>query len=93
MEDLSTSGDEMSTLEINVMADKLQECLSRFPRIQILKAQQIESLEALLAADRVWKEPYIPSLLPGKTLFEPESECSFDFTAQQYRERTSQRIG
>ena len=31
------------------MADKLQECLSRFPKIQILKAQQIEALEALLA--------------------------------------------
>ena len=38
----------MSTLEINVMADKLQECLFQFLRIQTLKAEQIEALEALL---------------------------------------------
>ena len=37
----------LSTPEIIVMADMLQECLSRFPRIQSLKAEKMEVLEAL----------------------------------------------
>ena len=49
IDDLSTSSNELSTPELNVMADTLQKCLSRFPRNQSLKPEQIEVLEAVIA--------------------------------------------
>ena len=94
IENLSTSGDEMSTLEMNVMADKLQECLCRFSRIQI------EALEAVLAGCDVlailltgFGNSLIYQVFCQAKLFSNPKAVSCDFAAQQHRERKSQRIG
>ena len=58
----------------------LQECLSRFPKIDSLKPEQKQAVEALRIrtrrarcpghfANRLWKKPYLPNVLYGKAVF------------------------
>ena len=59
------------------MADSLQECLSRFPKIDSLKPEQKQAVEALLAGQDVLailpagfgKKSYLPNVLYGKAVF------------------------
>ena len=79
------------------MADKLQECLFQFQRIQSLKSEQIEALEALIAGCDVLailptgfrKSLIYQVLCQAKLLSNPKVS---DFAAQQHHGRTSQRI-
>ena len=69
--DAGNVDNKMSTIETIdklMMADKRQECLSCFPKIDTLKAEQIKALEAvisccdviaILPADWFWKKPVI----------------------------------
>ena len=71
--------------------------LVSLPKIYVLKLEEIEAVESLLAGHDVLsnlptcfgKKLNLPSVLPGKVEQKPEWECISSLTIQQHRQRTS----